>query len=142
MAKPNFNKLWMSYPYEDSPCDGPWVNQCAIRMSVALNGEGTITVNRGTYSEPKCSHDHARGAESLAIWLTKKIGKPKIYTGAAHAKKDVASKTGIIFFKDCFTRAGETTRMGDHIDLWVQGYTMGYDDPNNKSAQVWFWELF
>ena len=66
MAAPSFINLWNSYPLESSPCDGPWDNQCAIRMSLTLNAESTLKVNKNTYSEPKCKHEHARGAESLA----------------------------------------------------------------------------
>jgi hypothetical protein len=141
MPKPAFHNLWNGYPTENSPCDGPWANQCAIRLSVALNAEKTVIVSKTTYSEPKCSHGHARGAESLAHWLTKKMGRPKIYNEGAKAKLSLASSTGVIFFKDCFTRAGETKQVGDHIDLWNKGLTKTYDDPANKSAQVWFWEL-
>ena len=142
MAKPSFINLWSQYPKESSPCDGPWGNQCAIRMSIALNGENTITVNGATYTEPKCKHNHARGAESLANWLWKHhLKRPKIHTDGAKAKISLGSKTGIIFFKDCFTRGGETERRGDHIDLWNRGLTKTYSDPANKSAQIWFWEL-
>ena len=143
MAKPAFINLWNNYPTEGSPCDGPWENQCAIRLSLTLNAEMTITVNKDTYSEPKCAHGHARGAESLANWLweSSHLGRPKVYTDGAKAKRELNTKTGIIFFKDCFTRAGETKRRGDHIDLWNKGIAKTYDDPGNKSAQVWFWEL-
>lgn len=143
MAKPAFVNLWNNYPTEQSPCDGPWDNQCAIRMSLTLIGEGTLPVNSGTYTEPKCSHGHARGAESLANWLwaKKRLGRPTIYTNPAAGKITIASKKGILFFKDCFIRAGETTRRGDHIDLWNAGITKTYNDPSNNSAQLWFWEL-
>lgn len=142
MATPSFVNLWSNYPTESAPCDGPWDNQCAIRMSITLNAEGSITVDSGTYTEPKCSHGHARGAESLANWLWRNhLKRPKIYTDGGAAKIDIASKKGIIFFKDCFQRSGETTRRGDHIDLWNAGLTKTYNDPSNLSAQVWFWEL-
>ena len=142
MAKPAFINLWSSYPKESSPCDGPWGNQCAIRLSVAFNKELPIKVNTQTYSEPKCAHGHARGAESLANWLWKNhLGRPKIYTTGVTAKADIQSKQGIIFFKDCFTRNAEVERRGDHIDLWFKGLAKGYTDPGNKSAQVWFWQL-
>ncbi len=142
MAKPSFINLWSGYPKKDSPCDGNWGNQCAIRMSIALNTEMTITINKSTYSEPKCAHEHARGAESLANWLWKNhLGRPKIYTDGAKGKLDIQSKKGIIFFKDCFTRSGETTQRGDHIDLWHKGIVKGYTDPANKASQIWFWEL-
>jgi len=112
-------------------------------MSITLNAEQNITVDRGTYTEPKCAHGHARGAESLANWLSGKsrLGRPKVFTDGAKAKRDLASKQGIMFFKDCFVRAGETARIGDHIDLWNAGSTKTYSDPDNMSAQVWFWEL-
>lgn len=152
MPKPNFSRLWNSYPSNQTPCDDQkpdgtlrWTNQCAIRMSTTLNAEGTIKVNRGTYSEPKCSHGHARGAESLANWLWKHhLGRPTIYSSAATAKSQLATKKGIIFFKDCFTRTGETAQRGDHIDLWDgtrAAKTKTYNDPGNRSKQVWFWEL-
>lgn len=142
MAVPSFVNLWSNYPTESSPCDGPWTNQCAIRMSITLNAEGSITVDKKTYTEPKCSHGHARGAESLANWLWKRhLKRPKIYKDGAKAKQDVASKKGIIFFKDCFTRAGSTSQTGDHIDLWNAGLTKTYNDPTNAAKQVWFWEL-
>ncbi len=142
MAIPAFVNLWNSYPTEANPCDGAWDNQCAIRMSVTLNAEQSIKVNKSTYAEPKCAHEHARGAESLANWLWKKhLGRPTIYTDGAKAKLALNEKTGIIFFKDCFTRAGETRAVGDHIDLWNKGKTKTYSDPGNKSAQIWFWEL-
>jgi hypothetical protein len=97
---------------------------------------------RTPITEPKCRHGHARGAESLANWLWKHhLGKPTIYTAGANAKVLLNTKTGIIFFKDCFTREGEVRAVGDHIDLWNKGFTKTYSDPGNKSAQIWFWEL-
>jgi hypothetical protein len=142
MAVPAFINLWNNYPAESSPCDGGWPNQCAIRMSVTLNAEQTIRVDAYTYSEPRCAHGHARGAESLANWLwLNHLGRPRIFTEGATAKRSLNEKTGIIFFKDCFIRKGETVQRGDHIDLWNRGATKTYSDPGNKSKQVWFWEL-
>jgi hypothetical protein len=142
MAKPSFVNLWNSYPdHTVRQCDDGYANECAIRLSITLNTEKTLTVSKTTYSEPKCSHCHARGAESLANWLYVKLGPPKIYKDGAAAKRELASKKGVIFFKDCFVRAGEKRQIGDHIDLWWTGMTCSYDDPGNKAKQVWFWEL-
>lgn len=142
MTKPTFLDLWNNYPSNRLPCDGSWTNQCAIRMSICLNDEGTITVSSATYSEPKCSHGHARGAESLANWLWKHhLGRPSIYTDPASGKNAIKGKNGVIFFKDCFTRPGETRSRGDHIDLWKSSVTKTFGDPQNNSAQLWFWEL-
>jgi Type VI secretion system (T6SS), amidase effector protein 4 len=143
MPKPVFTKLWSSYPTVAKPCDGPWSNQCAIRLSVTLNAEGTLTISSTTYTEPKCAHGHARGAESLANWLwnSGRLGRPTVYADGATAKTAIADKRGIIFFKDCFTRDGSTVQTGDHIDLWQRGFTKTYNDPANKAKQVWFWEF-
>lgn len=139
--KPEFSRLWARYPSEQHPCAGGWANQCAIRLSISLNAEGTIVINEKTYPEPKCAHGHARGAESLANYLWKRIGKPKIYADGAKAKRAIVGESGIVFFKDCFVREGEITARGDHIDLWRLGTTKTYSDPPNQAKQVWFWRL-
>lgn len=150
MAKPSFinllaayQKIMQEYP-AGNPCDGGWDNQCAIRMSIALSNELSIRVNKSTYSDPKCAHGHARGAESLANWLWKHhLGRPTILTGSAEDRKKLNQKTGIVFFKDCFSRAGESfeNRSGDHIDVWNRGKTETFADSTYRSRQVWFWEL-
>lgn len=143
MAKPSFINLWNAYPKVSSPCDGPWDNQCAIRMSIALNGEMSLKGNKSTYTEPKCAHGHARGAESLANWLERQLGRPQRIGGSAQERDKLKAKTGIIFYKDCFARTGQSqeNRTGDHIDLWNRGLTKGFSDQNYQSKQVWFWEL-
>lgn len=139
--KPEFAKLWSNYPADDLPCDGPWDNQCAIRLSIALNGEGTIKINKYTYAEPRCDHGHARGAESLASHLWRVIERPTVFSDPQKAKHKLQGQSGIIFFKDCFVRSGESLRLGDHIDLWRLGETKGFSDSGNASAQIWFWDL-
>lgn len=151
MAQPSFINLWKAYSdllvtHPDAkPCDGPWANQCAIRMSISLNTELTIKVNKSTYTEPKCAHGHARGAESLANWLWKHhVGRPTILGGGAEERRKLMDKRGPIFFKDCFQQLGESldSRTGDHIDLWNRGFTASrYDDPSYRSRAIWFWEL-
>ncbi|MFJ5300593.1 type VI secretion system amidase effector protein Tae4 [Pseudomonas sp. NPDC088368] len=151
MAKPSFINLWNAYerlmadhPAGD-PCDGSWVNQCAIRMSITLNAEHTIKVNKFTYSEPKCAHEHARGAESLANWLWKnQLGRPAIYTNGASDRDKILNKVGIIFFKDFFYQPNDAEGhpSGDHIDLWDRGITATRgSDYFHRSKSVWFWEL-
>jgi len=143
MAKPSFINLWNAYPKVASPCDGDWGNQCAIRMSIALNGEMTLKVNKATYSNPMCAHGHARGAQSLADWLETRLFYPTKTGGGARDRQAFATKTGIIFYKDCFPRDGQAyeNRTGDHIDLWNRGVTRGFDDSGYASREVWFWEL-
>jgi hypothetical protein len=147
----DFRKLWRAYhalhaTQGHAPCSGPYANQSALRMAIALEQCG---YSFKTYTAPKCRHGHPRNAESLANWLSrKKLERPEIYSAktdkdnaAKAAKQALQAKQGIIFFKDCFTTAGHTFRSGDHIDLWDKGKTIDYSDPTNCSEQVWFWEI-
>ncbi|MDB5414282.1 MAG: hypothetical protein JWR10_2617 [Rubritepida sp.] len=140
-----FDPLWQAYTdllvkFPDGhPCSQPWANQCAIRMSIVLAAGG---IKLSNYTEPKCKHGHARGAESLANWLWKmQLGRPKIYAEPATGKERLKNSRGLLFFKNCFTRDGETVQVGDHFDLWNKGEVKTYDDPKNRAQQLWFWEL-
>lgn len=139
----DFSKLDCNYPKDNSPCDDTpaWPNQCAIRMSLALNGEGSHPVNAGTYSEPKCSHNHARGAESLANWLWTAY-KPAFKYTPAEAETKLKDRTGIVFIKNCFTRPGETEKNGDHIDLWNKTEMKTQTtDLFLEGEEVWFFSV-
>lgn len=69
---------------------------------------------------------------------------------------DLDGRTGIIFFKDYWTRGNESfsNRSGDHIDLWnkneitsssmfVRGIIefFGRVSDLNESKEIWFWEV-
>ena len=131
---PRFNLLLDSYPSENAPCDQGWDNQCAIRVSVALVDAGFKLTN---YTDPLCKHGHARGAESLANYLWKQIGPPKILKDAAKAKAHTKSKTGIVFFRNI---TGFRGGLGDHIDLWNQSATIT-GEYFDVSAETWFWSI-
>jgi hypothetical protein len=130
---PSFNLLWSSYPTELHPCDQAWANQCAIRMSISLIGAGFPLTN---YNEPRCRHNHARGAEALASYLWNQVGPPKIAETGAQGRSNVLGKTGLVFFKDL---PGFRGGVGDHFDLWINGQTKTgeYFDPCKQS---WFWQ--
>ncbi len=131
--RPSFSQLWLNYPVEKRPCDGPWDNQCAIRMSIALIASG---LDLNTFKDHMCAHGHARGAQALADYLHWKIARPKIMTGSEF-QLGVAQKTGIVFFKNITGfRGGE----GDHIDLWNKDRAKG-EEYASTSSQSWFWEL-
>ena len=141
MAVPAYKALENNYPSERMPCtqttsagEPAWENQCAIRLSIALVGAG-VSLHR--YSEPKCKHGHARGAESLANYLWKRWGRPKIYRDGNMAKSEVSGKQGVVFFKDI---AGFRSGRGDHIDLWDGAKTMT-GEYFSETQQVWFWNL-
>lgn len=115
-------------------------------MSITLNAELTLAVNSSTYSEPRCAHGHARGAESLANWLWKKnqLGPPKILGNTPAERNTLLTKTGIIFFKDFYYQPGDSEGRpsGDHIDLWNRGMTGTiHGDYFYRANAVWFWEL-
>jgi hypothetical protein len=131
-ALPAFVSMWSSYPLVQMPCNGPWANQCSIRMSIALIGAGFPLTG---YTDPTCAHGHARGAESLANFLWRKARRPTIYTSGTAFTAACANQTGISFFKDI---TGFRGGIGDHIDLWNRGTTKtgSYE---NDCRQIWFW---
>jgi len=108
-------------------------------MSISLISAG---LSFGNYTEPKCRHGHARGAESLANWLWKThLKRPHIFPSTGNAKNRLSDRQGIIFYKNCFTRDGENRAVGDHIDVWYKDFTMTWNDPNENAQQVWFWDI-
>ncbi len=137
--RPSFDVLWRHYPTVMDPCDGGWNDQCAIRMSIALEAAG---ISLAAYDEPVCAHHHARGAQSLGDWLWRNhLRRPELFRNGKIAKAVCRDKQGIIVFKDCFKRRGETQMRGDHIDLWRRSVTKTWNDPLDRSRQVYFWEL-
>jgi hypothetical protein len=135
---PSFDSLGASYPDERSPCEQGWSNQCAIRLSIALTGAGFALT---AYTEPKCRHGHARGAESLANYLWRQVNRPRIFAatgerGCEHARGHVSGRTGVVLFRNI---TGFRGGIGDHIDLWDGTATMT-GEYFGVSQQVWFWE--
>jgi hypothetical protein len=140
MAKVFFQKLWDNHPYPDNPCNTKYfVNQCAIRMGVALENSG---VNTRSFHGARCykflkhSPKHILRAQELANWLkTQKhiVGDMKSYKNVESS--DFANKKGIVFVKNGW---GAT----DHIDVW-DGKRMKGGDPQyfSLAEEVWFWEL-
>lgn len=137
LPKPTAYDLWLNYP-SDSCSDG-YENQCSIRLSIALEG---AKVPLNLYSENKCSHGHARGAQGLANYLKAGWGAPTwtYRKNRAIAKQLLQTHSGVIFFKNCFIRQGETTKQGDHIDVWYGGKAQTYQNFTG-SDEVWFWKL-
>lgn len=129
----NFAELTAHYPTEQHPCGDGWDNQCALRMSLALEGSG---FSFSGYSDPVCSHGHARGAESLANHLWRSLGRPQIFTAGASAKSSLSGKCGIVFFKDI---TGFRNGSGDHIDLW-DGNRTRTGEYFSYCKQVWFFK--
>lgn len=104
-------------------------------MSICLIDSGFQLMG---YTDPMCEHGHARGAESLANYLWKQVGRPKIATSADQGRKNAIEKTGLIFFKDI---VGFRDDIGDHIDLWSYGITPVGKTYFDRCEQSWFWEV-
>lgn len=141
MAKPSAYDLYVAYPFppDRSPCSDGYTNQCAIRMSIALEKCG---VDLSRYPGNTCSHGHARGAQGLANYLKRIWGQPtwKYVRHRDRANDLLQPHRGVIFFKNCFTRSGEAGRYGDHIDVWYLGRAQTYQNFTG-SDEVWFWRL-
>ena len=104
-------------------CPGPFDDQCAIKVGIALAGSG---VSLSSFRGARCWNDdvkHVLRAEELAGWIgsTPFAGRGETRTlDPATFQSQINGKTGIIFFKDYWQRGAETfaNRSGDHIDLW------------------------
>lgn len=129
-----FAELSTHYPSEQYPCADGWDNQCAIRMSIALEGAG---LSLADYHAHTCSHGHARGAEALASYLRNRLGRPQVFANPSSAKASLRSRRGIIFFKDITDFHNGT---GDHIDLW-DGSSTRRGQYFSRCRQAWFFNL-
>lgn len=127
---PSFQKLWHHYPKVNNPCNQSYVNQCAIRLSIALEKAGFKFPG---YKHPTCKHGHARGADGLANYLWYNMKRPRL----VKEKAQIAEKTGVVFFENLKSFRGG---IGDHIDLWKKGVTKT-GDYFDDCQKVWFWEL-
>ena len=139
MATVTYQQIWTNHPYPDSPCDSTlFVNQCAIRMGVALAAAGVVISGFGG---AKCwlKHNprHILRAQELATWMTTQsliFGDVTKYTSKM-SSADFAGKTGIVFIQDGW---GAT----DHIDVW-NGTDLKAGDSSYfaRGKQIWFWSL-
>lgn len=132
-----------------------YINECAIRMSVALSLNGFSFERFGNKARLKNGGHtgipvpHVYGAHELAEYLKKEWGPPISFRGKAKeiAEGIIRGKKGVIYFNNC-------SGTGDHIDLWsgMEFYNQilgisahaGYSSKRNlfaKSDRVWFWEV-
>jgi len=147
LSRPSFEEMMRVYPrpakgVTHCPKLGANRNQCAVRMSVALQKCG-ITIE-GKYPHQKCGcKKHATGAHSLAQWLYRHpaMGRPIKYSDPVKGKKLMAGRKGLVFFNNCFQRWENGPLDGDHIDLWDGKTTVGFSDPDNNSSYLYFWPL-
>lgn len=123
-----FSIFWSNYPadhpYVDAKGNTPsgFENQCAIKVSAALDGAGQpLEGYRGATVNVRGAHLAIR-AEELAAWLRTsapmalRLGH-RFITGS-NWQETIRDQTGIVFFQDYWLRPGEKLPTGDHIDLW------------------------
>lgn len=132
---PPFDSLWNSYPEpnEDGtpahPSKDNYPNQCAIRVSVALEDAGVDLTSYPTVN--KTSEGWARSSKGLADWLWQEYGPPTILSQEEFQKQHWGKDTGIIYLAPPEGGTG-------HIDLFDRGATgSGY----YEASEVWFWSV-
>src|SRR5690606_27636642 len=122
----------------------------AVRMSIALercgfslNAFGRLGDNnnhrRVHRSRPSCQVDvpHVLGADELHRYLDATIGFTDDYDGdtLSSAADSMRGRMGIVYFNNCFTRRGQTRRVGDHIDLWDGSETYNQKQGGSTAAE-------
>ena len=155
---------YRDYVVDSAPCKAGVTNQCAVRMSVALERcgfslaafEPSRRIHNGR-SSCLLSLRHVLGAQELARYLARMWGEPEKFrrSAARNANETLAGRRGVIYFNNCFKRKKtDTIRKGDHIDLWTGSQYFnqiihvgaGGDARSNarlfrRSDQVWFFQL-
>jgi len=164
-----FSHLWKNFPDKElmqENCrnkqpDGSneaFSDYCSIMLSECFNRSAIKYVAKGncwSHGGPK----HILLAENLAIGLRNHspagFGKLEKITPASF-QSELENRTGVIFFKDYWQRAGQNNknRTGDHVDLWnknkITGGSMlyrsvielfGFVSDLNESKEIWFWEV-
>jgi hypothetical protein len=135
--------LWRAHPKGVvKPCDPHYfVNQCAIRLGVALAGAGVSLASfTGARCFPRLKHHppHILRAQELASWLltqTGVVGPVTKYKGSDVSLASITTKQGIIFIKDGW---GAT----DHIDVLYRGKLAGGDVSwLIMGKELWVWQL-
>lgn len=142
--------FWHNHPGRENICDETlFANQCAIRMSSALELSGIIIpvdrrILRRCTTEYRAFSDHNHGlvkghvlaAQELANWIK---SQPATFGSreVVHSKEEIMGRSGLIFFRDGW---GTT----DHIDVWdgaslVGGFPSYFE---SEFKELWFWDLY
>lgn len=171
-----FIDLWNGYPKTSTPYQDPktgevpkiYSNQCAIRVSLSVHGVGVTMKSFKGATVPVDGKRTAIRAQELSDWLKLQPfcglpAKPETITGADWKDK-IKGRTGIVFFKDYWSRDEEVRNAtGDHIDLWngskmtttsyagamhtFMRFTLGIDrapgfySDLGKAKEILFWEI-
>lgn len=142
------------YSTDRAPCkttiDGHSVeNQCAVRMSIALERCGFSLSGFGhvqDHNNHRRLHDgrasclvdlpHVLAAEELARYIDAVIGFTQdLRDRALDDAQSSLTSPGIIYFNNCFTRRGQDQRRGDHIDLWDGSETYNQKQGGSAGAE-------
>jgi hypothetical protein len=133
MAAPiPFSRIWENYPSEQPCLDKTgrpphgWANQCAVRVSVALERSGVSFKSfppGGRCPLGAANNAMIGSAQRLANWLRLRPFPgcpPPLAVGGATWEASLKGRTGIVFFENYWRRRGESAGFGtgDHIDLW------------------------
>jgi hypothetical protein len=167
---PTFKTLWDNFPdieemkkkclNKQGKSETPFDNYCSILMSECMIRSGIqISQSTGVKCWSHSGNKHLIRAEEMARWLEKSppsgFGRMENIQ-PSDFQKQLVGRTGVIFFKDYWTRNQESfeNRSGDHIDLWsknkITGGSMmyrslielfGFVSDLNKSRKILFWEV-
>lgn len=129
MQRPSGSKLWKEYQQFEGnrqPCARGVLNQCAIRMSVALGRSNCDFDFRGwtlgfVHNGGACSElpPHVTSSRNLAHYLQRlglhfEIYRKSNTLSVADIKQRILGRMGIIFFEYCFG----VNNSNSHIDFW------------------------
>ena len=86
--------LLQNFPRVLGPCTDGFTDQCAIRLSIALeSADPRFLAEYPCWEGARCSHGHARSASRLAQYLAVRLGRPR-----RPRSRDAIRGKGIIYY--------------------------------------------
>lgn len=146
-----FQKILRCYPkpYSIKPCTDGHYNQCAIRMSMALNNAGIKLAEVKNVSnlggKSYCTHGHVLGAYNLKEHIKKMNFWQNESTFDGTKQKNIKgllkNKTGILYFEN-FIEDNSRTQAAKHIEVWngIALISM-FDEQMFDSSIIIFFEI-
>lgn len=120
---PSWLSMYSYYQRLPKHPDGEYFS-CAIRLSMCLHHTGAFNKNGYKKCRNEVSpHGWAMVAEQLYQWLRRhELGEAGHIPVSASDRSQLPRQNGIIYLRNCWSRRGEASRSGDHLDLYMSGH--------------------
>lgn len=154
MSKPSFAVLSKAYPrrqeymrellydemgWPDLKTHPGFMDTCAIRMSIALNGAnvsvlGDLKIKAGKLKGRRVEPRQA----ALSRWLKQRWGAPEVFRTPDEARRQIGNRTGVVSF---WGIGGSAQGHIDIVEPVGNGFHRCAMDCYFQSREIWFWHV-